>query len=258
MKNNLQPKSGFDRAVLSDGSDGNATRNKDSNDSVNEDLERKFLVSIGGQGTKYSDTPKSVELEQAIPKRTRNRKRVCHNKIFCFKGSEYQVNVRPSGIYVETMRSMLNQFEIGIEKWKRVFVYRFDLHTLDRTSDNQIISDFRKKLVERIKWNYQVNELGYAWVREQEKAKSQHYHFVLFLDGDRIRHPAKLKMMIKDLWETKYVNHHVPVIPKPYLFVDNEDDKKQAVYRFSYLAKARGKGYRPPQTKDYSCSRMTL
>jgi hypothetical protein len=48
----------------------------------------------------------------------------------------------------------------------------------------------------------------------------------------------------------------MPHINHPFHFVDNEQALQAAIYRISYLAKPRGKGYRPPQTKDYGCSRM--
>ena len=79
---------------------------------------------------------------------------------------------------------MIQQFEICQKKWSRVLVLRFDLHTPVNSPTNSAVTEFRKKLVERLKWNYGLKEVGFCWVREQEKAKSQHYHFALFLDGD--------------------------------------------------------------------------
>lgn len=50
--------------------------------------------------------------------------------------------------------------------------------------------------------------------------------------------------MIKEAWEKPTGGYHVPII------------KQEVIYRVSYLAKARGKGYRDKQAKDYQCSRM--
>jgi len=44
---------------------------------------------------------------------------------------------------------------------------------------------------------------------------------------------------------------HVPVISKPYHFIDSEEKKAGAIYRVSYLAKTKSKGYRDKQAKDY-------
>jgi hypothetical protein len=53
---------------------------------------------------------------------------------------------------------------------------------------------------------------------------------------------------------------HMPVISKPYYYVDRNNLKARrldAIYRVSYLAKVRGKGYRDKQAKDYEASRLT-
>jgi hypothetical protein len=50
----------------------------------------------------------------------------------------------------------------------------------------------------------------------------------------------------------------MPVISKPYYFVDKNNPNKrlEAIWRISYMAKIRGKGYRDPQAKDYGTSRL--
>ena len=46
---------------------------------------------------------------------------------------------------------------------------------------------------------------------------------------------------------TQYVFSRSP----PYHFANCEDMIQEAIYRVSYLAKPRGKGYRSAQTKDF-------
>jgi hypothetical protein len=53
-------------------------------------------------------------------------------------------------------------------------------------------------------------------------------------------------------------NHHMPFGKNPSYFIDNDEVFADAVYRISYLAKTRGKGYRPAQVKDYSTSRLKV
>jgi len=99
--------------------------------------------------------------------------------------------------------------------------------------------------------------VGFVWAREQEKAKKQHYHLAIFIDGVKIRHSKRLLEVITQKWdESDPRNHHKPVVKNPYYFIDNEKVFKKAIYRLSYLAKTRGKGYRPAQSKDYSTSRL--
>jgi hypothetical protein len=190
------------------------------------------------------------------PKRTINRKRIIYDDTFTHNGKAYRVNSKKSGLYVEILKPIIEQFEIGLKKWKRVFVLRCDLHTKVYTKDNAIITAFRKRLNQRLKRYYGFKEIGSCWVREQERAKSQHYHFVLFLDGNLIRHSSKINEMIRAAWDDGTGIYTMPHIKHPFHFVDRENIMQDAIYRVSYLAKPRGKGYRPPQTKDFQCSRM--
>ncbi|WP_164837607.1 YagK/YfjJ domain-containing protein [Salinivibrio costicola] len=42
--------------------------------------------------------------------------------------------------------------------------------------------------------------IGYLWVREHERAKQQHYHCVLFLDGSKVNHFHTIQTTIDDYW----------------------------------------------------------
>ena len=97
---------------------------------------------------------------------------------------------------------------------------------------------------------------GYHWTREQERAKKQHYHVVVILDANKVSYPSKINEFILEMGNTLAMR---PWIPENcfYRFKRNEHDKKQgAIWRMSYLAKARGKGYKPPQTKNHASSRV--
>jgi hypothetical protein len=41
-------------------------------------------------------------------------------------------------------------------------------------------------------------------------------------------------------------------------YVKQPKERARAIYRASYMAKSRGKGVRPAQTKDFYCSRLKL
>ena len=50
----------------------------------------------------------------------------------------------------------------------------------------------------------------------------------------------------------------MPTIKNPYYYLDKNNlniELAKAIYRISYLAKVRGKGYRSQQAKDYGASR---
>ena len=194
--------------------------------------------------------------KKAAPKKTRNRKTVMRDDIFEYRGKSYRVNADKSGLYVQTLKSLITQFELAAQKWNRVFVLRFDLHTHFYTGNNKRLSDFNKRLFIRLKREYGFKEIGFCWAREMERAKTQHYHYVLFLDGRLIRHSKIINELIKNAWDDGTGAYHVPTIKRPYYFGKGEQITDDVIYRVSYFAKARGKGYRDKQAKDFQCSRM--
>ncbi|MBL1320110.1 MAG: inovirus-type Gp2 protein [Methylophaga sp.] len=245
---------GFDIAVLTYKSKDEALIGKASSLPETAKKERLFLLSkeeANNPPLNNKETPKKI-------KRTTNRKRVISDDTFLHNGVTYQINTAKSGLYVEILIRIIDQFEIAVLKWKRVLVLRFDLHTHKFTKDNHSQTAFRKRLFQKLKRVYGFKEIGFCWVREQERSKSQHYHWVLFLDGDLIRHSKRINQLIKDAWERPCGNYHVPTIKRPFYFADSSQVAISAIYRVSYLAKPRGKGYRAKQTKDYQCSRMKL
>lgn len=246
---------GFDIAVLTHKTGSEALLSKASLLSERAKKERFFLLSDTNSSISPVISKKASNVKHK-PKRTQNRKKITFNEAFTYKGKTYRVNTAKSGLYVEILEGMINQFEIAARKWKRVFVLRFDLHMSIYRSNNQLMTAFRKRLFQKLKRTYGFKDIGFCWVREQERAKSQHYHWVLFLDGDLIRHSSKINEMVKQAWERQEGNYHVPTIKRPYYFADSEAVTQDAIYRVSYLAKPRGKGYRDKQAKDYNCSRM--
>lgn len=160
------------------------------------------------------------------------------------------------GIYLEILTRIINQLDIAYSIHKRLLVFRFDLHLRHYTPNSEILSRFIKRTKQWISRNYKMKDIGHGWVRELERAKAQHYHLVLFLDGDKIQHPSKLIKRIKETWSD---NGHMPVIKNPFYFIDKDNYQEmrgEAIDRLSYLAKTRGKRYRDPQAKDYGTSRL--
>jgi hypothetical protein len=160
------------------------------------------------------------------------------------------------GVFPYMIERIVEQLDTCIAIHKRVFVLRFDLHLKEYSGDNKTISTFMNRLKQWIKRNYKTKNIGSIWVREMERAKIQHYHVALFIDGDVIRTSQRLLRAIRAKW-FKY--GHCPVVEHPYYFIDKhnlEDERKEVIKRLSYLAKTRGKGYRNPQAKDYSTSRL--
>ncbi len=179
--------------------------------------------------------------------------------MFEYEGVSYKVNVTGSGVYREIMHRIIEQLQTGLAIHGRLMVVRFDLHSDSFQADNAEIRAFRRRIMVWVERTYQTRHIGFVWARERETTKHQHYHFALWIDGNKIQHPKKLLAHIMQTWEAiDPSSHSMPYIKKPFYFVDNQETLADAVYRVSYLAKTRGKGYRPEQVKDYSTSRLRL
>lgn len=189
-----------------------------------------------------------------------NRKHITYSDYYQLDGVVYPINTTiRSGCFTPILKAGISQLNIAYEKWGRVMVYIFGLHQTEKTDDSKAISSF---INDRLKYHlakrYNLDELGYLWVREHEKAKSQHYHMVLFLDGDKIQHSQGLAVLLKRLWESRE-GQTISYVKNSFYYV-TEFEQLNAndgpVNRLSYLAKERGKGYRQPQAKDYQTSRL--
>lgn len=101
--------------------------------------------------------------------RTNNRKQITTEGSFTHAGKKYSINnggERGLPLYIETLQKIIEQFEIGLEKWRRVLVLRVELHMPHETKTNKVISLFLKRLFKRLRRHYGFKEIGYAWARE--------------------------------------------------------------------------------------------
>ncbi len=208
-------------------------------------------------------TNQSEEIKSKPKRKIQNGWKKELNNTHCeHNGEWFEVNGSESNaIYPDILSSMLNQLDASISKHGRVFVYRFDLHQQDYTSDNEGVSKFRDRLIKKLKRQYQTKEIFYTWVREVATGKGQHYHWVLFLDGDKIQHSAKLWNIVKALWEKEGLGYGgtVPSINHPFYNIGNPDTEQvrlDVIYRISYLAKTNTKGYRDKSAKDFRSSQL--
>jgi len=201
-----------------------------------------------------------ISNKEPLPSKTKaisNRKYISYSETFKHGEVEYSVNSKPTGIYTGMMGKVVDQLDIAQQLWGRVLTVRVDLHQSSYTADSKTVSWFFKQMVRKLKKQYKFDQVGYFWVREQERAKSQHYHCWFFLDGRKIKHSSKVIKMAKDTWVKNWAgNHHIPTTKKPFRMIDSAEVKREVVYWLSYACKGRGKGYRPPQSKDYGTSRL--
>jgi len=179
---------------------------------------------------------------------------------YWYKDRAWPINANISGVYTHILQPLLSQYIYMLEQYSKVFVYRLDIHLATYTKTNKVMTDFNRHLRKRIQRHYNIKDIAYCWVREQEKAKQQHYHYVLMLNGHKVRHPHTINNWIfeiankLDLSRPSVAGYHFIRRDKS----DYNEKLQNTCYHISYLAKVRGKGYRSTQTNDYSTSRLKL
>jgi hypothetical protein len=180
---------------------------------------------------------------------------VIHSDQYWRHNQAWSINSTSSGIRTDIMNCLIDQLVAMVSRHNKVFLFRFDLRLRTETPNNKIMSDFNRRLFRRIKRHYATNEVGFAWVREKEKAKSQHYHCALMLDGNKIQLPQRVQSWITEIWTS--LDGYRPHWSAYHNIRRNDSETVQkAMYHISYLAKPRGKGYGALHTKDYNSSRL--
>lgn len=178
-------------------------------------------------------------------------------KAITVNGQTWLVNSAKSGLFTKQLTMMINQIENMLSYHSKVLAIRFDLRLYEYTPNNKIITIFNRRLFKWLTRKYEVGRIGFAWCRERETAKQQHYHYVLLLDGHKVRHPHEILLRIKEVWETQLDGSMYT--PENCYYNIQRDDRQSiqdVIWRVSYLAKGRGKGYRDKQAKDYGTSRI--
>lgn len=187
-------------------------------------------------------------------KNTTGRKHISKSGTVLHRGELIPVNANLSGCYTYMLKKSFEQFDIGLDKWKRQVFIRIDLHQSELTENNTRLTQFRKRLTAKLTAHYGPIEMGYCWARELGKAQAQHYHMNLWLDGDLIKTSHYVRKYAKQIWEE--MGGFFTNLRTTYIYVNTPEKRLEALYWLSYLAKSRSKGIRCAQTKDYSTSRL--
>jgi hypothetical protein len=168
----------------------------------------------------------------------------------------YRVNAGENkSLRTDILKPLINTLAAMQQKYCRVHVMRFDLHMPDFTETNKIMSLLQRRLFRRIRAKYKTKDIGFVWVRELERAKPQHYHCVIYIDGNKIRHSGLIQNWVAEIWDQIGGASYHWVKSKRNIDRGDEEALQEMIYHISYLAKPRGKGYRPTQTKDYGWAR---
>lgn len=165
--------------------------------------------------------------------------------------------------YLEILNRIDEQLAAMLSYHNKLIVVRIDLHLHEYEPHNKTMSEFVRVFMKRLKRIYKLKRVGFIWVRERERAKKQHYHFAVILDGNKCKHSKRIIELAREIWQGRDFGS-VPHIPKPYHLIvrGNAQSYQTTFYRLSYLAKERGKGIgkngkaRASTANDYSTSRI--
>ena len=185
-------------------------------------------------------------------------RRIVREDTWKHQGVELDINVTMrNGCYVSILKSLKGQMDAMQSHYSRVLIIRLDLHVSEYSGDNKKLSRMMGRLTEWLREKYGTTRIGYIWVRENERAKSQHYHLAIMVDGHVIRYPIKVIEWIERWWQLR--NEPKPFTPKNcYTMIKRGEPEtyQKAFKRISYLAKSRGKGYKNDTANNYSVSRI--
>ena len=181
---------------------------------------------------------------------------ITKDKAITVNGQTWWVNSQGRGLITHATKAMIRQVDAMLSHHSKIHIIRFDLRLYDYTENNEIVPAFNRRLHKWLKRKYNLKRLGFIWCRELETAKQQHYHYALMIDGHKVNYPIEVNNKVKELWRQLDGSEFFP--KNCYYNVKRGDYEtiQAAIWRISYLAKARGKGYKPDQTKNYDASRI--
>jgi len=194
-------------------------------------------------------------------------KKVTNKDWHTIDGRTLPINtVRDSGCYIKILEKIYSQMNAMLSYHCKVLAIRLNVHLNDHPSEtNKEISTIMKRLSRKLLEtkefkSYEFKRLSYLWVREVSKDKGIHYHFVLFLDGNKIKSSLRIKEALQIIIDGmgKSIVLSVPRGTRHYMMIrrGNDNDINSAFLWFSYLAKERDKGHRPAKTNDFGATNL--
>lgn len=183
---------------------------------------------------------------------------ITRNKAIEVNGKIWWVNSAKSGLISHTIKAMINQIDAMLSHHSKVILIRFDLRLYEYTENNGIMTTFNRKLHKRLKRKYNFKHIGFMWCRELETSKNQHYHYALMIDGHKVDLPYGIIAKIEEILQDLDCSVFFPTMCFYRMKRDDHQSIQDAIWRISYIAKSRGKGYKPSQTKNHGTSRIKL
>lgn len=177
----------------------------------------------------------------------------------------YLNTMERSGCCLAMLAAAKRQLDTMLTHHNKVLTIYIGVHAGAYTTDNTVMSQYvrsvRKMLTTKpsskaASCRPAFRRVGYAWFREMDRAKKQHYHMAIMLDGNVVRAPQRvfdsvLKPAAERLKATAWLYKNPSLLDR-----QDRDAYQACLYRLSYSAKEYSKGCRKPTANDYSTSRI--
>lgn len=150
----------------------------------------------------------------------------------------------------------MNRVDLMLYTYSKVHFVRLDLHPQEKTSNNQLISNFVKEAGKYIEHTYKCKVEIIATREWGNNSNKEHYHLAVMLSGHKLKYPDNLLKYLIAAWDkhsggTSYTPHNC------YLNCTrgNRKDTELLIYRISYLSKAATKTQIPRGCSSLICFR---
>lgn len=156
------------------------------------------------------------------------------------------------------LKALHNQSVTALSHHSKVLAIRYDLRPKIYTKDNRLIRDILDKINRWYKAN-SYGEMCYLWVREQDKKPYQHYHLVLFVNGNKLQTSHSITQKIYSILANKKLPQtalHLPENCYQMVHRGNYDEYAKMFERSSYLAKTNTKEKKSKYTRNFSQSKI--
>ena len=159
------------------------------------------------------------------------------------------------GCFVQILARINSSLEAMLSRYCKIYVVQFVFHPDQPVGNNALISDLMRVICKQLERAYR-SKLAYGWVRETGQNGNPHYHIVLILNANKVRHQYGIRERVCRIIETR--DHPRPAFNTKSHLIHRHDDEtyQQAFHHLSYLAKTSTKGQKPKTANEYSFSRL--
>ena len=165
--------------------------------------------------------------------------------------------------YVEPLQRFKREIDAMLSHHSKVFMLRFDVRVNTHSQTNEQMTRFLRSYIPRVERYYKTKNVAFVWCREVERAKKQHYHFAVMVDGSNATRVSQELLRMADevaahqkLDKIGYCENASYLIKRTDLAKGDYSTYKAAFKRLSYFAKERGKTIKAERANSYQTSRI--